>query len=296
MIKIRTLTLTALMLAVLAGCNTPAGPNVALDQARSDYKVAEGNPAVSQLAAVELKQAGEALERANEAERKSAEAGEVNHLAYIARQRVAIARELAVQRGSDVELSQARSRRDQMRLRARTEEADAAQRHVEVAQQQASAAQLVAATSQQMNKDAQARNRDLEAQLKDLNAKQTARGLVITIGDVLFDTDAASLKARGVRDLEKLSSLMAQHPGRRLLIEGFTDSTGTTEHNQLLSRRRADAVMAVLVQSGVARSRIDTHAYGEAYPVSGNGDAQGRSLNRRVEIVLSGDDGLIAPR
>ncbi|HEX5357155.1 MAG TPA: OmpA family protein [Aquabacterium sp.] len=296
MINFRTLTLTALTLAVLAGCNTPAGTNVALDQARSDYSVAEGSPAVAQLAAVELKQASDALERANEAARKSADPSEINHLAYIARQRVAIARELANQRGSDAELSQARSRRDQIRLRARTDEADMAQKQAEAAQQQASAATLQAATSLQLSQDAQARNRELEAQLKDLNARQTARGLVITIGDVLFDTDAASLKARGVRDLEKLSNFLAQHPDRRLLIEGFTDSTGTTEHNQLLSRRRADAVMAVLVQSGVARTRIDTHAYGEAYPVSGNGDAQGRSLNRRVEIVLSGEDGRIAPR
>ena len=136
----------------------------------------------------------------------------------------------------------------------------------------------------------------LEAQLAELAARKTERGIVITLGDVLFATDQARLTPDGMRTAQKLADVLQQNPQRAVLIEGFTDSTGSSAHNQELSERRASAVRGTLQEMGVARQRITIRAYGEAYPIAANDTAPSRQLNRRVEIVLSGDDGTIQQR
>jgi outer membrane protein OmpA-like peptidoglycan-associated protein len=96
--------------------------------------------------------------------------------------------------------------------------------------------------------------------------------------------------------LRKLADVMAQNPDRTVLVEGFTDSTGSSSHNQELSERRANAVASALAGMGVARERVAMRAYGEAYPVAPNDNASNRQLNRRVEIVLSNEGQPIPPR
>jgi outer membrane protein OmpA-like peptidoglycan-associated protein len=282
-----------------------------LEQARSDYRSAAANPQARDLAGGELKQAADALAKADEAWARKDAKPEVDHLAYLAKQRAAIAEETARQKGAELAVANGNAARDRARLAARTDEADDAHRSADAArqqsqeaqhqaalsQQQADAARAQAATSQQQASEAQQRNSQLEAQLRDMNAKKTDRGMVVTIGDVLFDTDQARLKSGGMRNVEKLAGFFHKYPQRKALVEGFTDSTGSPGHNQELSGRRADAVRTALVGLGVAGDRISTHGYGEAYPVAGNDNSSGRQLNRRVEIVLSGDDsGVIAPR
>jgi len=176
-----------------------------------------------------------------------------------------------------------------MRLDQRTNEADQAKRATQVAQGDA-------AQAQRETQAAQARAAMLEAQLADLAARQTPRGLVITLGDVLFATDQARLTPAGMASAQKLADVLQQNPQRSVLIEGFTDSTGSTAHNQELSERRATSVRTALQEMGVARQRIAIHAYGEAYPVADNDSGANRQLNRRVEIVLSGDNGNIPQR
>jgi outer membrane protein OmpA-like peptidoglycan-associated protein len=136
----------------------------------------------------------------------------------------------------------------------------------------------------------------LEKQLADLAAKKTERGMVITLGDVLFGTDVARLNPDGMRTAQTLADVLQQNPQRTVLVEGFTDSTGTGPHNQDLSERRASAVGSALQEMGVARERIAIRGYGEAYPVAANNTAQNRQLNRRVEIVLSDVSGKITQR
>ena len=130
--------------------------------------------------------------------------------------------------------------------------------------------------------------------MKDMNAKKTDRGMVVTVGDVLFDTNQSQLKPGGLRNMEKVVGFLKQYPMRKVLIEGFTDSSGSDSLNQQLSDRRADAVRSALVDSGVSGERIRTQGLGEAYPVASNDSAGGRQMNRRVEIVLSDDSGQIA--
>jgi outer membrane protein OmpA-like peptidoglycan-associated protein len=136
----------------------------------------------------------------------------------------------------------------------------------------------------------------LETLLVELHATKTERGYVVTIGDVLFATDRAELTPNGMSTLRKLADVMAQNPGRTVLVEGFTDSTGTARHNQDLSERRAGAVTAALASMGVPRERVAMRAYGEAFPVAPNDNASNRQLNRRVEIVLSNEGSAIPPR
>ncbi len=313
----RFLPFTLVALAVLAACSSVPAGNAQLDEARRDYRAAQENPQARDLASGEMRQAGDALARASDAWTRGDDSAKVNHLAYLARQRVAIAQETGSRKAAELAVTNANVSRDQVRLAARTDEADAARRKAEAAQMDAQASQRQAQASQQQSEaamrdaqaaqrdtqtaqrqadDSAARNRDLEAQLKDLNAKKTERGMVITIGDVLFETDRAQLRAGGMRNVEKLVAFLKQYPQRKALVEGFTDSTGSSSHNMELSGRRADAVRTALVDMGVGRGRIATQGYGESFPVAGNDSSGGRQLNRRVEIVLSDEAGTIVPR
>lgn len=279
--------LSLVALAALAGCSTTPPYNANLAQARQDFQSVQANAA--QLAPAELGRAAAALTQASEAQSRSEPEEDINHLAYIASQRVAIARETAMQRQAEQDVLQATAERDKMRLAARTNEADSARQQVVTAQQEAS-------TSMQMADDAQARNRDLEAQLKEMNARPSSRGMVVTIGDVLFDTDQAEIKSGGEHQLDKLAAFLARYPSRRAMIEGYTDSVGHAEHNQVLSQRRADAVRARLIAMGIAAGRVQAHGSGEASPIATNDTAAGRQRNRRVEVVLSDDSGDMSSR
>ncbi len=318
-------------LALLAGCNTLPPTNARLESARSDLRAAQSDLTTNERAATELRAAADAMRRADESwARKDAET-EVDHWAYLTRQRVAIARETGQRRADEQASKDALLNRDQVRLTARTAEADAAQRSAQTAQQDAQSAQRdaqvaqrdaqsaqrdaqssqrdaeaaqrqsaasrqAAEASQRQTADAQARNDELEVQLREMNARKTERGMVVTIDDVLFETNAALLHADGLRSVDKLADFMKRYPQRSALIEGFTDSTGSQSHNQALSARRADAVRNAIVERGVDRSRLGTQGYGEAHPVAGNDSSSGRQMNRRVEIVLSDAAGAVAPR
>lgn len=165
------------------------------------------------------------------------------------------------------------------------------------AQRQTQEAQLKLEETQRQAQSADARANQLDAQLKELNAKKTARGIVVTLGgDVLFDTNMAQLKAGGIRNVEKIAEFLKQYPERIVLVEGFTDSTGTSPHNDQLSERRAAAVRSAIVKLVANPGLVKAQGYGEEYPIASNDTAVGRQLNRRVEIVVSDDTGKIAPR
>jgi outer membrane protein OmpA-like peptidoglycan-associated protein len=137
----------------------------------------------------------------------------------------------------------------------------------------------------------------LQSEVDQLKATPTQRGLVLTLGDVLFDTGKAQLNSGADRKLDQLAQFLNEHKDRRVQIDGFTDSVGSDSYNEQLSQRRADAVKAALISRGIDPSRIGTEGYGKAYPVANNTDSGGRQLNRRVEVVIGGDNGTaIAPR
>lgn len=302
---------TALAAAMALGaCSTIPENNARLDEARSDYRVAQSSPQVTAHAGTELKQANDALNKANDAWSKNEDVGRVDQLAYLAKQRIAIAQEAARLRAAEAATRDGGAERGEARLAARTSEADAANRNAEISQRQADAAQMhadasqrqseesqrQAASQQQRALDAEMRSGQLEMQLEELAAKKTERGLVVTFGDLLFDSGMAEIKPGGMRDVQKLADVLKQYPERKVLIEGFTDSTGADSYNQDLSDRRADAVRASLRDMGIDDDRVTGRGYGKNFPVASNDTAANRQLNRRVEVVISDASGHIAPR
>lgn len=281
---------------ILAGCGTVPPQTPTLAEAHTRYSSAQTNPDVVNLAPVELKKAGESLDKADAALSKGESDATVNHLAYLAKQQVAIAEETAKRKAAEMEITSASAQRDQIRLAARTAEVEAARRQAELAQQTAEQQAARAEAARRQAETAQQRIAQQEMQLKELEAKKTDRGLVITLGDVLFSVNKAELSPGGMRNVRKLADFLNRYPQRKVLIEGHTDSTGSHSINQPLSERRADAVRTALIDMGVGSDRIETRGYADAYPVANNRTAAGRQLNRRVEIILSDDSGNIVPR
>jgi outer membrane protein OmpA-like peptidoglycan-associated protein len=289
MMKTTTFTPVLLVIANLFGaCSSTPTTNL-LEQTRSDYRAVQNNPQVAKYAPLELKQADTAMAQANAAavDRKSDE--DIDKLAYLAKQKIAVTQEMAKQKSSESSVASAAKERDQMRLDQRTNEADRAKEANEVAKENT-------AYAERQTVEAQRRTAQLEAQLADLSAKKTERGMVITLGDVLFQTDKARLNRDGLNTSRKLAKVLEENPERTVLIEGFTDSTGSTAHNQRLSERRATSVRQTLQEMGVNRSRITIRGFGESYPVASNDTSEDRQMNRRVEIVLSNDKGAIRQR
>ncbi|QDL53704.1 OmpA family protein [Rhodoferax aquaticus] len=289
--------------AFLGACSSLPNNTTLLEQTRMDYRVAVANPDVATYAPLEMKLASDALSQANTAAMDRASAEDIDKLAYLAKQRIGIAQALASQKAAEAQVANASKVRDQVLLQQRTVEADQAKADAAIAQARADRARLdtqqaldASAAAQNQAQNALDRNALLERQLAALAAQKTERGFVITLSDVLFGTDLARLNGDGIRTAQKLANILQENPQRRVLIEGFADSTGSSAHNQELSERRANAVMEALQNLGIPAGRIDAKGYGEAYPVAANDTAPQRQRNRRVEIVLSDESGRVPPR
>jgi outer membrane protein OmpA-like peptidoglycan-associated protein len=260
---------TAMGLACgLAACATMPASNAALETARSDVQSAEADPNVSKYAALDLEAAKRNLGAAEDAWQHHDNAA-ASQSAYLATQSAHIAQAHGAAKADDARVAAGQAQRDQIMLAARTQEAEAAKTQRDQAQ----------------------------AELEALKATQTARGSLVTLGDVLFDTGKAQLKPGTDLKLDQLAQFLKEHPDRRIRIEGFTDNTGSDAFNEELSQRRADAVKAALMERNVDPSRIGTEGYGKAYPVASNNDSGGRQLNRRVEVVIGAENGSpVVPR
>ena len=182
------------------------------------------------------------------------------------------------QAAADASAAQA-AQADAARARAEAEAADARAKAAE-AQHQAQSSEA----------DASATREKLRAQLNSVLAtSESARGLIVNMSDVLFDTAKYTLKPGTQVSLAKVATILQLYPGLKVQVEGYTDSVGGDEYNQKLSENRANAVQTFLVSQGVPTTNITAVGYGEAKPVADNGTAAGRAQNRRVNLVVSGD-------
>jgi outer membrane protein OmpA-like peptidoglycan-associated protein len=311
-----TVLATAALLT-LGACSSVPQENLNLEQARQDLVSAQNSGAVQQYAPAEIKQANDALIKANDAWVAKETEARVNHLAYLTKQRVAIAQETSKQKVAEASVASAQGERDKTILAARTNEANTAQEQAELsnlradesrrqanesmlqadaAKRQSDESLRQASASRVQTDNIKSRNDALEAQIREMNAKQTERGLIVTIEDVLFDTNQATLKTGNLRGVEKLIAFLQQYPKRSAIVEGFTDSVGSSASNQTLSDRRAEAVKSALVMQGISVNRVSSIGFGEAYPVASNSNSDGRQQNRRVEIVISDEQGIVKPR
>jgi len=196
-----------------------------------------------------------------------------------------------------------RLRAEQERTRAelQRQQADEGRQLADEARRQADEARLLAEQRADELERETARMRAeaerLQQQLAELEARPTERGLVLTLGaDVLFDFDRADVKPGARRTLERIARFLNEYPERQVLIEGYTDSTGSREYNMALSDRRARAVRDTLVDLGVSTPRIQIHGFGPDHPVASNDSEAGRQLNRRVEVIISDDDEAVPGR
>jgi outer membrane protein OmpA-like peptidoglycan-associated protein len=127
---------------------------------------------------------------------------------------------------------------------------------------------------------------ELMKELSELHGQLTDRGIVLTIGDVLFAFDKADLNASAQNSMDKIAAFLHEKRNRNLLVEGHTDSVGSEEYNQRLSEQRAASVKGALVKRGIAGERIVTVGYGKKHPLASNDTAAGRQQNRRVEAII----------
>jgi outer membrane protein OmpA-like peptidoglycan-associated protein len=266
----------------LGACATTQQPNAALETARSAVQTAEADPNVNRYAPLDLQAAKNDLGIAENAYNNHKDA-EIGQPAYMATQNARLAQAHAAAKADDARVAAGQTERDQIMLAARTREAEHAK--------------MQAATANQQRDQANEETARVQAELDQLKATPTPRGMVLTLGDVLFDTGRAELKSGASRKLDQLVQFLSEHPDRRVQIDGFTDSVGTDAYNEELSQHRADAVKSALISRGIDPSRIGSEGYGKAFPVASNNDSGGRQLNRRVEVVIGGNNGTpIAPR
>jgi outer membrane protein OmpA-like peptidoglycan-associated protein len=260
----------------MAACASVPLTNAALENARSAVRTAEADPNVSRYAALDLHTARTELDAAEAAAVARDERG-IAQPAYLATQTAHLAQLKASSKANDARVAAGKADRDRIQLNARTNEVNGA---------------LLARDNANVARDqATQQTAALQSELDALKAKPTDRGLVLTLGDVLFDTGRAELNPGAYRNLDQLVQFLTQHTERRVEIDGYTDSVGSDSFNLDLSQRRADSVKSVLVSRGIDSSRIASRGYGKDFGVASNSDSGGRQLNRRVEIVIGGDDG-----
>lgn len=239
------------------GCSSKPIVTPSLLDAQKAYESIKKDERINENAPLALFQAGKIYDLSHSAKDKK----EADHLAYLLNHEVEVVQESA----------------KTQTLQKRIEELKNAKQKALLDQKDT---QLLV-----MQKEMQKAKQQLQ-QLQELNAKQTNRGLVLTLGDVLFETGKANLLPGAQRAIEKLSEFLLDNPERKVLIEGHTDNVGSATYNIDLSLRRAQAVKDALIQKGIQSDRIVPKGYGEMYPVAPNSDAAGRQRNRRVEIVI----------
>lgn len=309
----------AAALLVVGACATPATKPDGAAAVRAKLTQLQGDPQLAGRAPVAMKDAEVAVRNA---ETPTDDNELARHRVVIADRKVDIARAQAQTRFHEDQRQALSERRETARLDARTREADSArsdarsaradagiaQRQASAARSDASAAQAdasvargdadsargdaAAARSQADSARidtavAQQQSADLQAQISELNARSTDRGLVVTLGDVLFASGGSTLKGGTPGNLDKLAAFLNKYPDRTVVIEGHTDSVGSDDSNRGLSQRRADSVKSYLVRQGVASTRVTATGMGEGSPAATNDSATGRQQNRRVEVIIS---------
>ena len=267
-----SLILTAAVAALVAACSSTPETIEELETARAVVSQVEASPRAG-VAATNIAEARKSLDRANRLAEKGGKVADIQFEATVASRNAQIANEKILTAMAKDEVDKGTAERQAVLTEARTREAD---------------------RNAQQARSAEDRAKALESELADLKGKKTDRGVVVTLGDVLFDTGKATLKPGAYTTIDRLATVLKEDGSRKVLIEGHTDSVGTDEYNQSLSERRAASVQAALFERGVEASQISVVGKGETTPVASNDNAAGRQQNRRVELVFQADRSRVA--
>jgi outer membrane protein OmpA-like peptidoglycan-associated protein len=277
---VRNLILCAALAVLLLACASAPQRNESVEEARSEVQKLSQESLAQQAASTDIEAARNNLQQADMAlqQRKSPE--EVNHLAYLALRHAQAGQARVEAARARQEVAQAEQERNRIVLQTRERETQQARSEAETAKGAAQSAQSQLANARQ--------------ELQDLQAKQTDRGMIVTLSDVLFDSGRATLKPGADRALDRLAQFLKANPRTRVIVEGHTDSVGSEAYNQELSQRRAQAVTEALSARGVPAEQYQARGLGKEYPVASNETPAGRQQNRRVEIVFSDESGRFA--
>ena len=285
--EIASKSLSALVAAALfAGCaGTPPRSLAEVDRLQSELTRLRNDPQLGPLAPPELHDAQLAVDLlAADGRVMSREA--YDHSLYLAERLVAIAEAEARARHAERRALQLDGERERLLVDARRELRDAERAASARARADAEAAQAAAAAARAEASAARQALADMQFQLSELQTRQTERGLVVTLGDVLFETGRADLKRGSERSLEQLAAVLRGNPHAVVTIEGHTDAVGSRGFNLELSEDRAEAVRRYLISHGVPAERIVARGLGPDFPVASNADIAGRQQNRRVEVLI----------
>ena len=314
--------------ALTAGCATPPPPPGVLDNLRADLAALEENTELAQLAPQALAEARSAVRRAAVEElseearaqrvwlaRKQLEIARAEAFTERARReidQVEQQRNQLLLRASRLEAQQARQtaesalmnamatqeemeRARQQASRSEEERDAAAQREREAREEAEQAQRLAEAQSAEIDlarreaELASAQAQSLQRRLEYMEYRQTDRGVVITLGDVLFEVGETDLLPSAAQNLDDVIELLESEPDKEIRIEGHTDSTGPAEPNLRLSQRRAEAVRDALIERGIDSNRLKAVGMGEEFPIATNETGEGRASNRRVDVIVLGD-------
>lgn len=297
--------LAAVATLTLAACSSTPERNDMLEDARDTVREVSGHPDAHQVAGDEIEDANEALNAAEYLYANNGDYDDIWHYAYKAQRHAEIAYERIAEAETREQIENSEAERHRILLMAREAEANDAIRQARAQERQAEQAALIAAANaeraEQRAREAElaeqraaaavAEQQRLKAALAELEAQKTDRGYVLTLGDILFDTDKSVLKPGADSTLDQLAEFLREYPDRRLLIEGHTDSRGTDSYNVALSRDRANAVRVALLDRGIPADRLQSKALGESFPLASNDTSAGRQENRRVEVIVSDNEG-----
>jgi outer membrane protein OmpA-like peptidoglycan-associated protein len=297
-----TAVVAVLPLVLATGCASSDAKRAAraqLERAETAYRQAQADPSVQTYAQLRLIDAEKALQAALQAK----DLDDKLHLGYLAERKAQLASVTGATAKTEQGMQQLRQQTAEIVLRKRDRELSelsAARREPDLKTREAEQARRAA---EARAREAEARARELEQgrrqteeidskaaalahELENLKAQRTDRGVVLTIGDVLFAAGKAEVGPGAQRSVEKLAEFLKAYPTRHVLIEGHSDNLGNEEYNVRLSQQRAEAVKDQLVARGVAVQRIRTKGYGSKFPVVDNDSAVGRQQNRRVEVIV----------
>jgi outer membrane protein OmpA-like peptidoglycan-associated protein len=245
---------------------------------------------------MEITNAREAVERAEDARIISLrkQAAELQANTVIAKNNAEAQAAQSAQQAAESAQQAAQSQAAAQQAKLEADQAQAAKAQADAARAQAeadaAAAQAKAAEASKNAEDANAVREKLRIQLNSvLQTSETARGLIVNMSDVLFDTGKYTLKPSTQISLAKVAGILQAYPGLKVQVEGYTDSVGSDDYNQKLSENRAAAVKDFLASQGVAQSSMTSAGFGKNDPVADNGTSSGRAENRRVNMVVSGD-------
>lgn len=317
-----------LCVLTLTACQSAPKKDLALEQIRNQLNELQSDTELSGFAPLALREAERAMRAAESTPGNDTQRNHLLYMAdrsiQIARaaaQREKMESELEqlrlehsrlLVRASQLETEQARQEADQARMmsQASAEDAERARMDAETAMTQeeqsamnarqareeadqakalAESSALAASLAKKEANLASQQAQSLRRQLENLQLRQTESGVVVTLGDVLFETGQAELKSDAVSSLSEVVDLLQSEPEKKIRIEGHTDAVGEASTNLQLSQQRADSVLNTLVDLGVDASRVTTVGMGEDFPIATNETAEGRSKNRRVDVILLDD-------